>query len=316
MFRKLIALSAIATAAVAIQTANAAEWKPSGPITLNIGFGPGGSTDTMGRLIAQYLEKSKGWTVVPRNRPGGGGAVMAAGLIREKPDGLSLGMAVSESIILNIATRKNTPYKINSFDYLGTVTVGHLTIVAKKDAPFNNIAELVAFAKKNKNGATLGVNGKSAELIVRAIAKRNKVSLRPVPAKGGAEALKQILGGHTNAGFDGGRHMRYLKSGEVKVIATTNTARHPIAKDQPTLTEQGYEFSVQPWWFIAAPKGLPANVKSTLSAAIAEAIKSPKVKELVEKRFQLSLTNLGPEGTEKMMNEGLSHLEGLLKATR
>ncbi|MGE3644629.1 MAG: Bug family tripartite tricarboxylate transporter substrate binding protein [Beijerinckiaceae bacterium] len=314
MIGKLTAASAIVMALSALQPAVAAEWKPSGPITLNIGFGPGGSTDTMGRLIAQYLEQSKGWTVVPRNRPGGGGAVMAASLIRDKPDGLSLGMAVSESIILNVATRKNTPYTVASFDYLGTVTVGHLTMLAKKDAPYNNIAELVAFASKN-NGATVSANGKASELIVRAIAKRTKISLRPVPAKGGAEGIKNILGGHTNAGFDGGAHMKYLASGDMKVIATANSKRHPVAKDQPTLTEQGYKFAVEPWWFIAAPKGLPADAKATLAKAIDEAVKSPKVKELVEKRFQLEVTNLGPDGTAKMMTEGLEGLKNLIAAS-
>ena len=202
-------------AVLAAPAVDAAGWKPSGPITLTIGFGPGGSTDTMGRLIAKHMEKSKGWTVVVKNKGGGGGSVMLTALARQKPNGNNIGMAVILGPILDIATRKNTPFTLKSFDFIGTVARGHLVLIAKGDAPYNNIKELVAYAKKKKGGVAISSNGKSGNLILRAISKQDGVNLRAVPTKGGAASVKQVLGGHVAAGFDGGRHMKYLKSGDL-----------------------------------------------------------------------------------------------------
>ncbi len=307
----MLAVAALLAAAAT----QAAGWKPSGPITLTIGFGPGGSTDTMGRLIAKHIEKSKGWTVVVKNRGGGGGVVMLTGLQRQKPNGLNIGMAVSTGVIVAVGTRKATPFKLNSFDYLGTVTTGHLVIIAKGDTPYNDIPGLVAFAKKN-GGASVTSNGLSANLILKAISKTNGVNIRAVPTKGGAESIKQVLGGHVDAGFDGGRHMKYLKSGDLKVLATTSVHRHPIATKQPTLQEQGFPYSVAPTWFAAAPAGLPKNVKAALAKAFDEAINSDDVRKIVEKRFRLKVNNLGPGGATKLFNSGLGELKDLIAASK
>ena len=188
-------------AVLAAPAVDAAGWKPSGPITLTIGFGPGGSTDTMGRLIAKHMEKSKGWTVVVKN-------------------------------------------------------------------------------------------------------------------KGGAASVKQVLGGHVAAGFDGGRHMKYLKSGDLKVLGTMSVNRHPIAKKQKTLKEQGYPYPVEPVWFAAAPAGLPANVKAALAKAFDEAVHSADVRKIVEKRFRLKISNLGPDGATKLFKAGFKDLRGLIEAAK
>jgi|TARA_B100000315_G_scaffold225722_1_gene232165 tripartite-type tricarboxylate transporter receptor subunit TctC len=302
-------------AILAAPAVQAAEWKPSGPVTLTIGFGPGGSTDTMGRLIAAHIEKTKGWTMVVKNRGGGSGTVMLKALMRQKPDGLNVGMAVSLGPIIDVATRKTTPFKLDSFDYLATVTSGHLVLIAKGDTPYNDIAGLVAFAKK-KGGVPVTSNGRSGNLILRVISKKAGVDLRAVPTKGGAESVKQVLGGHVAAGFDGGRHMKYLPTGDLKVLATMSKNRHPMAKDQPTLQEQGYPYPVEPTWFAAAPAGLPANVKAALAAAFNDAIYSADVRKIVEKRFRLKVNNLGPEGTTKLFNTGFDDLKSLVEAAK
>ena len=112
---KLAAAAIFASAAFLAAPSVQAEWKPSGPITLTIGFGPGGSTDTMGRLIAANIEKTRGWTVVVKNKGGGGGVVMLKGLMQKKPDGQNIGMAVSTGVVLAVATRKPAPFQLNSF---------------------------------------------------------------------------------------------------------------------------------------------------------------------------------------------------------
>lgn len=302
-------------ALIAAPAAHAADWKPTKPITVTIGFGPGGSTDTMGRLIAKHIEESKGWTLVVKNRGGGSGSVMLAALKRQKPDGYNLGMAVSVGVQTAIASRKSITFGIDDFDYLGTVTTGHLVLIAKGDAPYDDVNGLIAFAKKN-GGATIAANGTTADLFARYIANVSGANIRPVPTKGGAESLKQVLGGHVSAGFDGGPHMQYLESGAVKVLGTMSEERHPIVKDKPTIKEQGFKYSVAPTWFICAPKGLPADVTATLAQAFDEAVRSEEVRRLVKASYHLEVNNRGPEGTTKLMTRSLGELKGLIEAAK
>ena len=312
---KLAAAAIFASAAFLAAPSVQAEWKPSGPITLTIGFGPGGSTDTMGRLIAANIEKTRGWTVVVKNKGGGGGVVMLKGLMQKKPDGQNIGMAVSTGVVLAVATRKPAPFQLNSFDYLATVATGHLVIVTQGSRPYNDIAGLIAFAKKN-GGAAVASNGLTGNMLLKVLSKSSGANLRAVPTKGGGEVMKQLLGGHVAAGFDGGRHMRYMKDGTIKVLATLSRSRHPLAMNQKTLREQGFNYPVEPTWFAAAPKGLPADVKATLAKAFDDAINSDEVKKIVAKRLRMQVRNLGPEGTGKLINEGLGSLNNLIAASK
>ncbi len=190
---QLAAAAIIASAAFLAAPSAGAEWKPSGPITLTIGFGPGGSTDTMGCLIAANLEKIRGWTIVVKNKGGGGGVVMLKGLMQKKPDGQNIGMAVSTGVVQAVATRKPPPFQLDSFDYLATVANGHLVIVTQGSRPYNDIAGLIAFAKKN-GGAAVASNGLTGNMLLKVWS--SGVNLRAVPTKGGGEVMKQILGGH------------------------------------------------------------------------------------------------------------------------
>ena len=96
----------------------AEDWSPKGSIKLQIGFGAGGSTDTMGRLVAAQVEENTGWNVVVENKPGGGGVAMLSGLMNAKPDGSTLGLAVNVPILLNLAKRGDKlPFKIDTYDY-------------------------------------------------------------------------------------------------------------------------------------------------------------------------------------------------------
>ena len=106
--------------------AQAADWSPPGSIKLQVGFGAGGSTDTLGRLVAANVEEATGWNVVVENKPGGGGVAMLSGLMNAKPDGLTIGLAVNVPILINLAKRGDKlPFKIDSYSKsLPFVSVG------------------------------------------------------------------------------------------------------------------------------------------------------------------------------------------------
>jgi tripartite-type tricarboxylate transporter receptor subunit TctC len=289
----------------------AAAWKPSGPVKLQIGFGAGGETDTLGRAIAAVIEEQTGWDVIAENKPGGGGIAMFSGISKAKPDGQVVGMGVSMPVLINLVLRGDKlPFKLDSFDYLATVTRAQLAIIAKADAPYNNMSELVAYSK-SKGGVPIGFDAKPQELILRAINKSDGAGFRPVSGKSSAEMIQEVLGGHVAASFAAGIHIQYLKSGDLKMLASANDGRHSYAPDVPTLREQGYDLFVDPWFYIAAPAGLPADAKAAWTKALDNAIKAPKVRDLVAKAMQNETINLGADGTKKMMNAGIGGVKVL-----
>jgi tripartite-type tricarboxylate transporter receptor subunit TctC len=293
----------------------AGDWSPNGSIKLQIGFGAGGSTDIMGRLIASQVEADTGWNVVVENKPGGGGVAMFSGLMNKKADGMTLGVGVNIPILLNLAMRGDKiPFKIESFDYIATITKGENALVAKADAPYDNLKEFLAYAKSQKSGINIAFDAKPQQMIMSAVSKQAGVKFKFVTHKSGAEQIQSVLGGHVSIGCLAGAHIKYVKSGDLKMIAVLNKARHSYALNVATLIQNGFNFYLEPFYYIAAPKGLPAEVKSSLAAAFDKAIYSDKVKEILYNTLVTQPDNLGTEGTYKMLADGVTDIKSLIDA--
>lgn len=311
-FKRTVFYFAIILSALTTAPAHSDNWDPDGPIILEVGFSAGGSADTVARLIAQEIENAQGWKVVVDNKPGGGGTVMTGGLVRKPADGKTMGLAVSEALIYNLATRQETHYSLDDMSFLGTAGVPPISWVASPDAPFNDIQSFVEYAEKS-GGATVAVPSKGTELLVRSIAKQSGAPIRPLPAQGGSAVLQQVMGNHVDAGFDGGAHVSYVKNGDLKVIAPATRERHPVASDILTFIEQGYDLGYEePHFVFIAPKGISSDIRETLASALDEAIMSDAVLEMLEQRMSISVNNLGPEETEAMMARALQGAQELI----
>ena len=293
---------------VIISTAAVADWKPSGPINLQIGFGAGGSTDILGRAIGKEIEDQYGWKVVVENKPGGGGIAMFTKIAVAKPDGLKIGMGVSMPTLINLVMRGDKlTFDLDSFDYLATVANAQLAMVARSDAPFDDIAGLIEHSK-SKGGALVGFDAKPQELVMKLIDGKSGAGFKLISTESGAEMIQNLLGSHIDAAFNGGPHIQYLESGDLKMLASVNEARHNYAPDTKTLIEQGYQIYVDPWWYIAAPAGLPSEAKDTLAEAFNSAINSENVSKVIQNVLKLQPNNLGPEGSKAMMVGGLANI--------
>ncbi len=291
----------------------AEDWAPKGSIKLQIGFGAGGSTDTLGRIVAAQVEENTGWNVVVENKPGGGGVAMLSGLMNAQPDGKTLGLAVNVPILLNLAKRGDKlPFKINTFDYIGTITKGEVALVTKADAPFNNINEFIALAKKKK--LAIAFDAMPQQMIMSAVKNQAGVDFKFVKHKSGAEQIQSLLGGHVDAGCPAGAHIKYLESGDLKMIAAFGKDRFSYAPDTKTLIENKYNFYLDPYYYLVAPKGLPADVKTTLAAVFDKAIFSDTVKTAIANTLKAQSYNLGPDGTFKMLSDGVTDVKSLLEA--
>jgi tripartite-type tricarboxylate transporter receptor subunit TctC len=309
---KLMNIAAGAAMMVLGTTAQAQDWAPAGPLNLQIGFGAGGETDTLGRIVGKQMAEQTGWNVVVDNKPGGGGVAMFTGISVAPADGTVIGLGVNIPMIINLIERGDQlPFTVDSFDYLGTVTNAQLALIAPADAPYNNVDELVA-ASKSQNGINVAFDAKTQEMIIRSINAQTDAGLIPLTTKSSSEQMQMILGGQVGAAFTAGNHIPYIESGDVKLLASANEARHSYAPEVPTLMEQGYEFAVDPYFYFAAPAGLPEDAKAALVSALDAAIQSDEVKLAVKNALSTEVRNLGPEGTRESMMRGLELFEKML----
>ncbi|UYV38044.1 tripartite tricarboxylate transporter substrate-binding protein [Rhodobacteraceae bacterium D3-12] len=303
---KLMALAATAAMALAAP-AVADDWAPAGPLTIQIGFGAGGSTDTMGRVLAEVMKENTGWNIVVENKPGGGGVAMFTGLSQRPVDNLTIGMGVSIPVHVQLVQRGDQlPFDVSSFDYLGTVAKAELALVASKDAPFDDLEGMIAHAKK-EGTLPVATMAPPQVLVMKQTMAAKDAKFNLVTADGGAEVMKLILGGQVLAGFGSGEQYPYLESGDMKVIAGANQSRLSYAPDKKTFIESGVNAYVDPVFFLAMRKGTDPDAIQAIAAAIEEATKSPKFAEIVRNAVKGDPINMGVEGTEKMMIDGLAN---------
>ena len=309
---KTWAAGIVAGLALTFTSAAQAEWAPKGPLTIEIGFGAGGSTDTIGRIVAKVMKEQTGWNVIAENKPGGGGIAMFTGIANRPADGLTIGLGVNMPILVNLVTRPGEmAFDLDSFDYLGTAGRAQLAMIARADAPFDDVAGLVEYAKANN--APIAFDAKPQELAMRQVMQAAGVEFQFLSTKGGAENVQLILGGQAIAGFEAGEHLPFLEAGQLKMIASMNNTRHNYAPDTPTLVEQGYPIYVDPVFFFAAAKGTPDDARDALIKALADALASEEVATVVQNSLKSPILNMGPDGTEAMLRDGLENVGQLFK---
>ena len=297
-------VSASACALILTASAAIAQWEPPKPIKFYISFGVGGPLDTVARVVAAELENQTGWQVIPESRAGGGGVALATQLAHGSTDGTAIGMLVNMPILINLVRKGDElPFNLDSFTYLGSAATAEKGIIALADAPFSTIPELIEYAKAND--IVMGAAPGPELFVYNALNNEADGNIRKLATEGSKEALTFILGGQADVGFGAGTHFPYLDSGEIKVIASINSERLTYAPATPTLVEEGINLSIDPFFYIIAPKGLDTEAANALTQAIAGAVDSDAVRDVVNKLFQRDPTNYGPEGTRARLEEGL-----------
>jgi len=256
---------------------------PERPITIIVPFPAGGSSDTTARVVGQKLGEILKASVVTDNRPGASGAIGAATVKQAAPDGYTILVGSIGVFAINQALFKNIKYNaLTDFDLLSVQVRTPNVLVTRPDFPANSVAELIAYLKANTGKVTFASSGvgSSDQLTAALFWQKTGVSGVHVPYKGGAPAINDLMGGHADASFQNvGAVTQQIRSGKLKALAVTSGARWPALPDVPTLAEAGVGgVEVYSWQAAAAPKGLPADIRATLEAALIEATKSPEVK--------------------------------------
>jgi tripartite-type tricarboxylate transporter receptor subunit TctC len=275
-----------------VGTANAF---PTKPVRLIVPFPPGGATDIIGRLVAGKMQEVWGQPVIVENRPGAGTVVGTDLVAKSAPDGHTLGVVVTAHVI-NPSLRQNMPYDtVKDLAAVTQVSVQHLVIAAHPSVEANNIAELIALAKKypgKLSYATPG-SGTAMHLSVELLKTQTGIDLVHVPYKGGAPAQQDVMGGRVPILLDVLYAVQPLiNSGKLKLIALLSPQR---VSNLPVVSEVVPGVSALSIVGIVAAGVTPRELVQRISGDIAKAVKSS---DLTERMTQLGMEPVGSTPSE------------------
>ncbi len=271
----LFGLSALQPAAAA----EAAADFPSHPITIVVPFAPGGSNDTLARLVGRDLEKKWKQPIVVDNRTGAGGNLGALAVARAEPDGYNLVMGSIGTHATNTFLYKNMPYDTaKDFQPVTLVAKVDLVLVVHPSVPVHSVAELIAYAKANpgKLDYASGGNGSSQHLAGELFKNLAGVDMVHVPYKGSGNAIADLLGGQVKVMIaDMPLVASHIKEGTLRALAVGSAVRSP-AIDVPTLAEAGVKgYEAYAWYGLFAPAETPREIVDKLNTEVAALLKDP-----------------------------------------
>ena len=286
---KLFAAVALALAA---SGAHAQAW-PGKSVTMIVPFPPGGSTDVIARAVGPKLAEKFGQPFVVDNKPGAGGTVGASAAKRAAPDGYTLFVSSLGPFVIGPHLITNAGYDpLKDYDYITVAVQAPNVLAVPASSPHKSVADVLKFIKANPDKMTFASagNGTSDHLTAELFWQETGSKAVHVPYKGGAPALTDLLGGQVDATFMNiNTGMPHFKSGKLRALAITGNKRSPLLPDVPTMDELGMKgVTVYSWQAFAAPKGIPADVKTKLHEGIVAALKDPAVnKPLLDLGFEI-----------------------------
>src|SRR3954467_12842050 len=270
-----------ALAAIALAHGAAAQNFPSKPITMVVGFEPGGGTDTVARILAKTLSDNVGQQVVVENRAGAGGDIAVDYVAKAAPDGYTIVLANVGALAVNPHMLKVQYDPMKDLTPLTMAVVFGNVLVVQPQLPIKNLKDYVDYAGKRPGKVTFassGIGG-AGHLAGELLKKVAKIDIVHVPYKGGGPAMQGFLGGQVDSFFATPvSSISQIKAGKARAIATTGSKRDPLMADVPTIAESGYPgYEALNWYGYLAPAKTPKEVVGRLAREIGRARADPKV---------------------------------------
>lgn len=273
--RQTLIKAAVLALGCAVLPAAFAQSYPARPVRVVIPFPPGGTLDTVGRMLAQKLSEQTGQAFIIENKPGGNGIIGADIVAKAPADGYTL-LFNASTFTTAPMTMKSTPYGVvKDFSPVALVAKAPLSVAINKNLPITDIKSLIAYAKANPGGMSFAVGsiGSAGHLSTELLKRSDNLNFMIVPYKGTAPAFQDLIGGQI-AGFIDPilGSLQYHKTGMLRVVAVTSSARTPNLPDVPTVAETipGYEFLS--WYGLWGPAKLPADITAKLNAEVNKAL--------------------------------------------
>jgi tripartite-type tricarboxylate transporter receptor subunit TctC len=276
----------------ALSVGTALAW-PDKNVSVVVPFPAGGSTDMIGRAIASKLQDKFGGVFIVDNKAGATGTIGAGMVAKAAPDGHTLLVASLGPYVVAPHLLAKVPYDaLKEFDYITVAVQAPNVLVVPANSRFKTLAELIAYLKANQDKVTFASsgNGSSDHLTAELFWLQTGTSGLHVPYKGGSPAITDLLGGQVDASFQNINVVtQHISAGKLRALAITSAKRSPLLPTVPTLEESGVkDANVYSWQAVAAPKGLPADLKSKIHAAIVAGLNEPQLKtKLLDLGFEI-----------------------------
>jgi tripartite-type tricarboxylate transporter receptor subunit TctC len=312
-------LAAIAVAALAFTPlAGLAQAWPTNPISYVVPFTPGGSTDVVGRTVAQILTASLGQPVIVENKPGAAGAVGAGFVAKAKPDGYTLLGGTISTHAINAALYKNLPYDpVKDFEPISLIGFVPNALFVNAQLPVNNVQEFIALLKKDESVRSFASSGSgtSTHLAGELFADLLGIKVTHVPYKGSPQALQDVAGGQVPYTFDQLTAGAALaKAGKLKLLAVTSPTRSALAPDTPTMIEAGVKgFESVSWQAVYAPKGTPKPIIQRLNEDIVKGLKNKDTRDKLANSLGMEVVGSSPEALAALMQVDIPRMADLVR---
>jgi tripartite-type tricarboxylate transporter receptor subunit TctC len=316
-FNSFVRQLTLSLALCAVMTPLVAQDFPKGPVKLIVPFPPGGPTDTIGRMIAVKLQEIWGQPVLLDYKAGAGTVIGVDYVAKSAPDGYTIGM-VNSAFAVNPSLRKTMPYN-TAKDLVGVTQLANLqlALVARPDAPFNTVAELIAYAKKNPGKLTYGTPGagSTTHLGAELLKRSADFDMVHAPFKGSAPAHTELMGGRIDIVLDPLLSvLPYVKAGRMKMIATMGEKR-VSGTDYPTVAETVPGFNVNALLGFVAPRGTPEAVLQKISTDTARVLADPDIRKRIEE-FGMDIVASKPEQFDAFINSEMKRWAAIIAAAK
>lgn len=292
MKKLLTALLVLSLGAVSSTAAQAQAW-PAKPVTLLVPFPPGGSTDAIARLLAAKLQEQLSTSFVIDNRGGAGGTIGTTAVKRAAPDGYTILVTSLGPLVIGPHLLKNLAYDpTKDLDYISVAVQAPNVLVVPAASPHKSMAEVITFLKANPGKMSFGTsgNGSSDHITAELFWQQTGTTGLHIPYKGGGPVMTDLLGNQVDSSFMNiNTALPQIKAGKLRALGITSAARSPVLPEVQTMDELGIKgLQVYSWQAVAAPKGLPADIRQKLYAGIVKTLNAPDVKpKLLEQGFEI-----------------------------
>lgn len=308
MFHKSVFRTAAVVASVlsVSAVALAQDAYPSRPITLIVPFAAGSGADISARMLAKGLNESLKASVVVDNKPGANGAIGAVAAARAKPDGYTLMMGSATTNATNFAFFPGTlGYEPASFDFVGGMGAAPVSLYVAADAPWKNLAELIAEAKLKPAKLSCGSGNAVTQVACEVFKRQTGIDTVTVPYKSNPQSLTDLVGRQISFAFaDSSVSQALLDGKKIRAIGVAASARNPATPDAATFQEQGIaDFEITAWTAVFAPAGTPIAIAEKLNAAIVKFSNAPESVQLRARTGSVALPLSLAEGKRFLDNE-------------
>ena len=311
-------LPALGTLTATQAHAQTGDWPNAKPISYVVPFTAGGSTDIIGRTIANKLQESLKQAVVVENKPGQAGGIGASFVAKAPPDGYTLFGGTISTHAINASLYKNLSYHpVKDFEPVALVATLPNVLIINPSLGVNNVAELIALLKKDPTKRMFASSGAgtSTHLAGEMFGDLIGVKLTHIPYKGTPPALTDVAAGQVSFMFDQmTAALPLAKAGRVKLLAVTTGKRITLAPELPTMIESGVPgFEMSSWQAIYAPKGTPKAIVQKLNAEIVKALKQPDVQAKLQDQLGMNIVGSTPEELAAHMDKEIPRWADLVK---